>query len=150
MCNGKGRERQTDRHETLTAVFRSLKAAVKNPENGLLRTDFDFLSPIVSIEREIRYNVEPFRNEGISTFNPGLNQIGHFNTENVTKLTKTKTVITPTEEPEVGMGDRWIGFQSKKLILQKERKMDVDEDGEIPDLYVLEVRRSGWWRENCF
>jgi hypothetical protein len=31
----------------------------------------------------------------------GLNQIGHFNTENVTKLTKTKQTTTPLEETEV-------------------------------------------------
>ena len=35
----------------------------------------------------------------------GLNQIGHFNTENVTKLTKTKAASTPTEEPEVNTND---------------------------------------------
>jgi hypothetical protein len=49
----------------------------------------------------------------------GLNQIGHFNTENVTKLTKTKQAITPVEESE------------------KEKKMEVDEDGEINDLYEI-------------
>jgi len=49
----------------------------------------------------------------------GLNQIGHFNTENVTKLTKTKQAITPVEESE------------------KEKKMEVDEDGEIHDLYEI-------------
>ncbi|CAF3314506.1 unnamed protein product [Rotaria socialis] len=47
----------------------------------------------------------------------GLNQIGHFNTENVTKLTKTKQTTTPVEEVE------------------KEKKMEVDEDGEIHDLH---------------
>ncbi|CAF2873707.1 unnamed protein product [Rotaria sp. Silwood2] len=47
----------------------------------------------------------------------GLNQIGHFNTENVTKLTKIKQPTTPVEEPE------------------KEKKMEVDEDGEIHDLH---------------
>ncbi|CAF3419930.1 unnamed protein product [Rotaria sp. Silwood1] len=47
----------------------------------------------------------------------GLNQIGHFNTENVTKITKPKQPITPIEEPE------------------KEKKMEVDEDGEIHDLH---------------
>lgn len=31
----------------------------------------------------------------------GLNQAGHFNTENVTKLTKVKQPSTPVEEPEV-------------------------------------------------
>ena len=31
----------------------------------------------------------------------GLNQIGHFNTENVTKLAKTKSIPTPVEETEV-------------------------------------------------
>jgi hypothetical protein len=45
-----------------------------------------------------------------------LNQIGHFNTENVTKLTKTKPTIAPVEETEV------------------RSKMEVDEDGEIHDL----------------
>jgi hypothetical protein len=34
-------------------------------------------------------------------FHSGLNQIGHFNTENITKLTKTKQAISPIEEPEV-------------------------------------------------
>ena len=35
----------------------------------------------------------------------GLNQIGHFNTENVTKLTKTKAAGTVTEESEVSTND---------------------------------------------
>lgn len=47
----------------------------------------------------------------------GLNQIGHFNTENVTKLAKTKSIPTPVEETE------------------KEKKMEVDEDGEINDVH---------------
>ena len=46
----------------------------------------------------------------------GLNQAGHFNTENVTKLTKTKPTNPPVEETEV------------------RSKMEVDEDGEINDL----------------
>jgi hypothetical protein len=46
----------------------------------------------------------------------GLNQAGHFNIENVTKLTKTKPTIPPVEETEV------------------RSKMEVDEDGEINDV----------------
>ncbi len=43
-------------------------------------------------------------------FHSGLNQIGHFNTENVTKLTKTKQAITPVEESEVCLKNIFIYY----------------------------------------
>jgi hypothetical protein len=49
-----------------------------------------------------------------------LNQIGHFNTENVTKLTKTKQAIPAMEEPEVCSKDMYFNF----IIDFLERKKD--------------------------
>ncbi len=54
-----------------------------------------------------------------------MNQIGHFNTENVTKLTKTKQAIPPMEEPEVCSKDMYFNFiidfyrEKKRWMLMK-------------------------------
>ena len=53
----------------------------------------------------------------------GLNQIGHFNTENVTKLAKTKSIPTPVEETEVRRKSLKFCFENfKRLILILERE----------------------------
>ncbi len=102
--------------ENVENIFRFIKTFIQNSEDCLFGTYSNISRTTFSIEWKIWYTSTFSNSFSSHSLHLGLNQIGHFNTENVTKLTKTKPTIAPVEETEV------------------RSKMEVDEDGEIHDL----------------
>jgi hypothetical protein len=102
-------------------AFRFIKTFIKNSENCLFRTYSNIFSTTFSTQRKIWYDFILSISSQLNLFS-GLNQIGHFNTENITKLTKTKQTTTPIEESEVCSKTHLLHFD--KIIDFLERKKD--------------------------
>lgn len=113
MCNGKEQDDEVDSCDWCLDLLKRLSKTQKTVFSGRILT---FLAQLFPLNEK-----------------SGLNQIGHFNTENITKLTKTKTTVTPTEEPEVRILDRWISF-----LIEENDFSEREENG------------RGWRRRNSW